>query len=87
MLDCLQYSDKAQILIGVPEVRELLEIPSRRKGLERIRRFESLRNNLAHSQAIVYQDWSTIVRIARELDTTLALLQSPLANGTTLDQR
>lgn len=71
LADCLQFSDKAQILLGVPEVREELGIPSRRKGLEQIRRIESLRNNLAHSQGIVSADWPTIVGVAQDLDATL----------------
>jgi len=75
LVDCLQFSDKAQILLQIPEVRERLEIPSRRKGLERIRRIESLRNNLAHSQAIVSSDWPTIVDIAHDMEATLALVR------------
>jgi hypothetical protein len=73
LADCLQFSDKAQILLGVQEFRQRLNIQSRRKGIERIRRFESLRNNLAHSQGIVSSDWETIVDIAHDLDATLAL--------------
>ena len=41
----------------------------------RLGRIESLRNNLAHSQAIVSSDWPTIVDIAHDMEATLALIR------------
>ena len=52
LLDCLQFSDKGQVLLKNKDIREQLEIPSRREGRARIKTLESLRNNLAHSQDI-----------------------------------
>jgi hypothetical protein len=71
LLDCLQFSDKGQILIKDPVARAQLNIKSRNDGEARIKAFESLRNNLAHSQDIVAGNFSSIVNLADNLDDLL----------------
>ncbi|MHC4946368.1 MAG: hypothetical protein ACYTG7_25425 [Planctomycetota bacterium] len=71
LVSCLQLSDKGQLLMKNPEIREYLEIPSRKEGNQRIKMIEALRNNLAHSQDIVTHDWATIVRISENLENML----------------
>jgi len=71
LVSCLQFSDKGQIVMRNANIRESLEIPSHREGQERIRKIEDLRNNLAHSQDIVTQDWATMVRVSENLENTL----------------
>ena len=60
LLSCLQFSDKLQILIKEERNRKLLGIESRRQGDKIVRQFESLRNNLAHSQPVVEDNWEAI---------------------------
>jgi hypothetical protein len=64
LIDCLQFSDKAQILLEKQEVLELFGFESKSKAKKNIKSLESLRNNLAHAQDIVTYDWAAIARIA-----------------------
>jgi hypothetical protein len=68
---CLQLSDKGQILIKYEPTRRALGVPSVRQGRETIKMIETLRNNLAHAQDILTTDWVTIVRLAENLDRVL----------------
>lgn len=79
LVDCLQYSDKGQILMREPEIRRELNIQSRKEGLRSIKELEALRNNLAHTQAIIASSWTRIVRFSGNLDSLLDYL------GTTLE--
>ena len=72
LLDCLQLSDKAQILIRDPESAKEMGFESRREAKEAIKRLESLRNNLAHSQEIVAHDWPIIHRLSGRLERILS---------------
>jgi hypothetical protein len=49
-------------------------IPSRAVGRRRIKEFESLRNNLAHSQDIVAKNWDVIARLRSSVENILARL-------------
>ena len=73
LLECLQLSDKGQILVEKPEVLELLALDSKRIAKRVVRELESLRNNLAHAQDIVTYDWSPIVRLSHRLEETLSI--------------
>jgi hypothetical protein len=68
---CLQLSDKGQVLIKHEPTRMILDIPSVRQGRETVKMIETLRNNLAHAQDILTTDWVTIVRLAENLDRVL----------------
>jgi hypothetical protein len=68
LLDCLQFSDKGQIVARNEEIRNLTRFTSRRQMEEAIKALESLRNNLAHSQDILSSDWDTIVMLCRDLE-------------------
>ena len=70
--DCLQLSDKGQILARDPTLRSVSRFSSRRRVEEATKNFERLRNNLAHSQDIITNDWQTIVELTKELDTIIA---------------
>lgn len=71
LLDCLQFSDKVQIIARNEKLRGLTRFESRRKVEEAATVIEKLRNNLAHSQDIITNDWETIVALAEQLDTVL----------------
>ena len=50
LLDCLQFSDKAQIVVRDAELRQRIGFASRRRGEEVIKNLEKLRIDLAHAQ-------------------------------------
>ena len=74
LMDCLQLSDKAQLLLKKPEVREDMGFDSVRVAKQAIKEFSSLRNNLAHSQDIVRYNWDQIIQIANRLDRIVSRL-------------
>lgn len=63
LLDCLQFSDKGQIIARCERIREFTAFPSRSRAEEATKRLEQLRNNLAHAQDVLATDWDTIVRL------------------------
>ncbi len=67
LLDCLQFSDKAQIAMEDPQLLTDLGLPSKRAAKQAIKNLESLRNNLAHGQSIVKHDWPQIARMTQRL--------------------
>jgi len=68
LIDCLQISDKGQIIARSEQIRNLTRFTSRRQVEEAIKALESLRNNLAHSQDILSCDWETIVWLCQDVD-------------------
>jgi hypothetical protein len=74
LTSCLQLADKGQILVKDEKLRQQSGFESQNKGSKQIRRLESLRNLLAHSQDIVTNDWETIVGLAEDLDSILAVV-------------
>ncbi len=70
--DCLQFTDKAQILIKDPEVLHEAGFSSKKEALRAIKDLQSLRNNLAHGQDILSYDWETILELSRKLDRIIS---------------
>ena len=64
LIDCLQFSDKGQILIEDPEAMKRLGFKTKRVAKKAMRELESLRNHLAHAQDIVEHDWAQIARLS-----------------------
>lgn len=71
LLDCLQLSDKAQIVARNPELREMTRFQSRRQVEASAKMLEKLRNNLAHCQELDAGDWQAIVQLSENLDRVL----------------
>ena len=71
ILDCLQFSDKGQILIRDADTRASMGFESRRAAERILKNIEALRNNLAHSQDIVHCDWETVVMLAGNLERVI----------------
>jgi hypothetical protein len=67
LLHCLQLMDKARIVMSDARRRETAGFPSKREAERAVRRLESLRNSLAHSQDIVTHDWDAIAMMAMRL--------------------
>jgi len=69
LVDCLQLADKIRIMPGIDGgPRPLLRGQSKAESQRLARDLEDLRNNLAHAQDIVTNDWSQIVRLAKRLE-------------------
>ena len=73
ILECLQFSDKAQIIVRDEKLRQQIGFTSRRRGDLAIKNLEKLRNNLAHAQDIVSLDWQTIVALSENLETVIQI--------------
>jgi hypothetical protein len=71
LLDCLQLSDKGQIVARDERLRRLTIFPSRTRAEEGIKMLEGLRNSLAHAQDVVSCDWEAVVRLSDQLDRVL----------------
>jgi len=74
LLDCLQFSDRGQLMLRIPRVLELLSkngIPSRQAALKAIHELETLRNNIAHSQDIIPESWNRIIIFSTRLEMLL----------------
>ncbi len=65
LLDCLQFSDKGQIIARHEDIRKLTIFSSRRQMEEAVKSLERLRNDLAHSQDILNSDWGTISQLCQ----------------------
>jgi hypothetical protein len=74
LIDCLQFSDKMQIVARDEPLRVQVGFVSRRRADLVGKVFEALRNNLAHSQDIIASDWDTIFGMAENLDRLLTLV-------------
>ena len=69
--DCLQLSDKVQLLARNGHFCSVTRVESRRQFKARVKELESLRNNLAHAQDLVPHNWPIIVTLATDLDRML----------------
>ncbi|MBN1336602.1 MAG: bifunctional (p)ppGpp synthetase/guanosine-3',5'-bis(diphosphate) 3'-pyrophosphohydrolase [Deltaproteobacteria bacterium] len=68
LLDCLQLPDKAQVLLDEPEELAAFGLDTRSNARRVLKDLESLRNNLAHAQDIVTQDWPQVARMTRRVE-------------------
>jgi len=68
LLDCLQFSDRGQIVLRNDALRQQAGFVSRSRGEQTVKDLEALRNNLAHSQDIIACDWDIIVKLIEHLD-------------------
>lgn len=71
LIDCLQFSDKAQILIDDPEELALLGFGSKTAAKRATGELELLRNSLAHSQEIVTDHWAQLAGLVQRIEATL----------------
>ena len=68
LMDCLQLSDKAQVLITAPEGMARMGFESKGVAKRAVKELESLRNHLAHAQDIVQHDWPQIARMSMRIE-------------------
>lgn len=74
LIDCLQLSDKGRIIKHSPELRKLLNFNSKTKLNKFFDGIEELRNNTAHSQEYVYQDFNEFLNKITRVQELLSLL-------------
>ena len=72
LLDCVQFADKATILLKKKGRAEALGFVSKRKAGDAFAELQSLRNSLAHTQEIISTDWRAVVRLAGSLELLLS---------------
>jgi hypothetical protein len=80
LLDCLQFSDKCQIVARSKPLRERTRYSSRRRLEDDAKKLQRLRNNLAHTQDIITTDWEIVVKLSEDLDS---LVESDRGNHAT----
>ena len=66
-VDALQFGDLGWIATTYEGWYQMFGVDSRRQAKQLVRRIETLRNGLAHGQAIIAGDWDTIVIVARSV--------------------
>lgn len=71
LVDCLQFSDKGQIMARIVDFRNDLGL-SKREADRAVKELEMLRNNLAHSQKIVNAQWRRIPIFSSRIDRILS---------------
>lgn len=74
LIDCLQLSDKGMIVQKTPDLLKKLELQSRREAKQFFNRIEELRNNTAHSQEYVYNDFNDFLDIVMRIERVLSLI-------------
>lgn len=67
LLDCLQFSDKFQLLLNAPDFLKQAGFSSAGAAKKALKELESLRNDLAHGQDIATHDWPPILRLAQRI--------------------
>ena len=68
LIDCLQLSDKIQIMLNHQPTFDSMEFQSKKAGKRVAKEMEQLRNHLAHSQDIAEHNWAQIVRLTQRID-------------------
>ena len=71
LLDCLQFSDKCQVIAKSERLRSRTRFDSRRQIEQTAKQLEKLRNSLAHAQDIIASDWEAIVNLSENMDHLL----------------
>lgn len=72
LLDCLQLADKVGILIKDEHELERFGLGSKKAAKRVTKELQSLRNNLAHSQDIITNDWAQIARMTGRIETLVS---------------
>ncbi len=72
LTDCLQFSDKRDLVLRSEKLRALLAIQSRKAGERFFSEAEALRDRLAHAQSIVNgSSWPKIINLTEKINALL----------------
>jgi len=74
LADCLQFSDKRDLVVKDDHLRQILELESKTKSRACLSDVESLRNTLAHSQYDLVQGgtWSSLIDLVHRVMKIIA---------------
>ena len=86
LIDCLQFGDKGWIITYDEELRAALGHKSRRETRNAIKEFETLRNNLAHTQEIIPSGWQRIVIACSRWESNLERSAEDIMQGQEREQ-
>jgi len=75
LADCLQLCDKKNIFAATPALLELTGFDSKTSFRNTLEETEELRNNLAHSQDILGDEWESLIDLAGEIEDLLERLE------------
>lgn len=76
LADCLQFSDKKEIILNSEQIRTDLKIQSKKKGNAMFGKVEALRDKLAHAQDLVTgKSWQEIFDVIEESERLLERLE------------
>lgn len=81
LADCLQFGDRATIILKTPELWTKTLFTSKNEAREKIRAIQRLRDDLAHSQDLLVDNWGTILDLAGWLEPALQQLKARGAAG------
>jgi predicted transcriptional regulator len=73
LIECLQLSDKGTIIKKTPMLLEKLEFSSKTELVRFFKSIEDLRNNTAHSQEYVYDDFNDFLDNITRIEKILSL--------------
>ena len=70
LIDCLQFCDKRDLVIGKSDLRTKLGMSSKTQSAALLSKAEDLRNRLAHSQQDLVQgtSWPALIELAQSLE-------------------
>ncbi|WP_455201394.1 HD domain-containing protein [Kaarinaea lacus] len=68
LIECLQLSDKMQIMLNHQPTFDAMDFRSKKGGKLVAKEIEQLRNHLAHAQDIASHNWAQIVRLTQRID-------------------
>ncbi len=72
LLSCLQFSDKLNVLTKEQRNRDIMNLRSRADSRKLIKHLESLRNNLAHSQPVIEDNWKVILELSKKIENVVS---------------
>ena len=75
LLDCLQFSDKKEVIVHCQSLQRLFG-DSKQKVQHFLEDCERLRNDLAHVQDVPSHSWPEVVRLAEQIETLLEALDN-----------
>jgi hypothetical protein len=74
LIDCLQFCDLRELLLGLKELRTTLQLRGKNKTRELLDAADELRNRLAHSQQDIVKDksWQEMIDLIERIEGVVA---------------
>jgi hypothetical protein len=74
LIQCLQFSDKQKLVVAHDELRQALNLGSKKRANSFLSSAENLRNTLAHSQydLVAGGSWSELIQLVKRVEETIS---------------